>query len=160
MERIAVYPGSFDPVTTGHMDLIRRAAVLFDKVYVCVLHSPVKKGCFPVERRVELLRAACAGLPNVTVDADTGLTVDYARRVGACALLRGLRSEKDYQAEEELAQLNRRLAPELETVFLLSAPEHRCVSSSAVRELAGYQGDLTGFVPEEIKEAVLERFKD
>ena len=147
MERICVYPGSFDPVTEGHMDVIRRACRLFDRVIVAVLHNPAKRGCFTVEERKELLRRACADLPQVTVDSDDGMTVEYVRRMGGCAMIRGLRSAHDLDSEQTLAQLNSRLAPEVETVFLAARPEHMCVSSSAVRELAAFGGSLEGFVP-------------
>ena len=147
MERIAIYPGSFDPVTTGHMDIIRRAAGLFDHLIVCVSHNPAKQGLLPVEERIRLLQRCCGDLPNVTVDSTAGLTIRYAQRMGACAMIRGLRSVKDFQSEQELAQINQRLAPEVETVFLLSRPEHACVSSSAVRELLAFGGSLDGFVP-------------
>lgn len=158
MAKIAIYPGSFDPVTTGHMDVIRRAAALFDHLIVCVLHNPAKQGCFPIDRRLNMLERCCQGMENVEIRTSEGLTVAFAASVNACAMIRGLRSEKDYLVEQELAQINAKIAPQVETVFLLSRPEHQCISSSAVRELASFGGDLTGFVPEQILEQVADHF--
>ena len=132
-ERVCICPGSFDPVTEGHMDIIRRAAALFDRVIVVVLHNPAKRGFFTVEQRLELLRAACATLPQVTVDASAGMTAVYAASCHADAMVRGLRGTADWESEQVLAQWNRRLAPETDTLFLASAPEHTLLSSSAVR---------------------------
>ncbi len=147
MERICVYPGSFDPVTVGHMDVIERASRLFDRVIVTVFHNPAKSGCFAPADRVRMLRAACAGLENVTVDADAGLQADYVRRVGACAVVRGLRAIADFEAERALAEMNRMLLPGMETIFLMTRPEHGHISSSSVRELASFGGDVSELVP-------------
>lgn len=147
MDRVCIYPGSFDPLTVGHVDIIRRAANLFDRVIVAVLHNPAKTGCFPVEKRLEQICCACGNMANVSAMAYPGLLVDCVRETGACAVVRGLRSAQDYQAEETMAQINAMLLPGLETVFLLSRPEHACISSSAVRELAAFGGNICGFVP-------------
>ena len=147
-ERVCICPGSFDPVTVGHLDIIRRAAALFDRVIVVVLHNPAKRGFFTVEQRIRLLRAACASLPQVTVDASDGMTVDYARAHHADAMVRGLRSVGDFESESVLAQWNRRLAPETETLFMVSAPEHTLLSSSAVRELMSFGGPWQSCLPE------------
>lgn len=147
MERICVYPGSFDPITVGHLDVIRRAAALFDRVVVAVLHNPGKTGCFPVEERMAMIADACRELPGVSVDAFDGLLADYMRRAKACAVVRGLRSTADFESEQTMAQLNARLLPGMETVFLMTKPEHACVSSSAVREIAGFGGDISEYVP-------------
>lgn len=157
MERICVYPGSFDPITTGHMDMIRRAAQLFDRVIVAVLRNPAKKGVFPVEERLDMIRACCRDLPQVSVDAFEGLTMTYAMQVGACAVIRGVRNAADFAAEQNLAQINRRLCTQVDTVLLLAEPEHCMVSSSAVRELASFGGSISGFVPEEIEARVWRR---
>ena len=154
-----LYPGSFDPVTKGHMDIIRRAARLCDELVVAVMHNPAKRGCFPVEERLALIRRAVAHLPNVTVDSWDGLTVAYARKIGADCLVRGLRGAGDFQSESLLAQVNGRLAPGLETVFLLSKPEHMCVSSSVVREAASFGADISTFVPAAILADVEQHFR-
>ena len=159
MKRIVLYPGSFDPVTVGHLDLIERATGLFDEVIVAVQHNPAKKGYFSVEERIALLNRCCARWPKVRIVSSTGLTTALARELGACAMLRGLRSEKDFQAEQELAQINRQICPEVETVFMLSKPEHQFISSSCVRELASFHGDLQGFVPEEIMPEIKAHFQ-
>lgn len=157
--RTAVCPGSFDPITVGHVDVIERAAALFDRVVVAVMHNPAKRGCFPVEERLALIRRAVAHLPNVTVDSWDGLTVAYARKIGADCLVRGLRGAGDFQSESLLAQVNERLAPGLETVFLLSKPEHMCVSSSVVREAASFGADISTFVPAAILADVEQHFR-
>lgn len=157
--RTALYPGSFDPITVGHLDVIERAAALFDRVVVAVMHNPAKRGCFPVERRLEMIRASVRHLPNVAVDCWDGLTVDYVRQTGATCLVRGLRGVSDYESESLLAQVNGRLLPGLETVFLLSKPEHACVSSSVVREAASFGADVSGFVPAAIAAEVEEHFR-
>lgn len=157
-ERVCLYPGSFDPITVGHVDIIRRAAALFDRVVVAVLHNPAKKGCFPVEQRLDFIRRCCGGMTNVTVGTFDGLTVEYARQQGACAMVRGLRSAADFEQEQVLAQMNHRLMPEVETVFLTCEPENSIVSSSGVRELASFGGSIEGYVPREIEQDVLAHF--
>lgn len=147
MEKICVFPGSFDPVTIGHLDLIERAAGLFDRVVVAVLHNPAKTGRFSVEKRLELLEKACAHVPNVSFDHFEGLLVDYMRSVGACIVLRGLRGVRDYESECQMAQLNRQMAPGVETLFLPTDPAHAHISSSAVREIGMFGGDVTPYVP-------------
>ena len=158
-ERICIYPGSFDPITEGHLDIIRRAAALYDRVIVAVLRHPTKPGCFTWEERVDMIRRACAGIPNVEAASFAGLTTACARQVHACAMLRGLRAACDFESERELAQINQRLAPEIETVFLMARPEHTAISSSSVREMASYGCDLTGFVPEALIPEVLAKFQ-
>ena len=158
MERVCVYPGSFDPVTVGHVDVIRRARHLFDRVVVAVLHNPAKMGCFPVAERLEMLECACRDMDGVSVAAFDGLLVDFAQQEGACAVVRGLRAAGDYEVEKTMAEINARLMPELETVFLSARPEHACVSSSAVRELAAFGGDFAFMVPEGCAERVARRF--
>ena len=158
MERVCVYPGSFDPVTVGHVDVIRRARHLFDRVVVAVLHNPAKTGCFPVAERLEMLQCACRDMDGVSVAAFDGLLVDFAQQEGACAVVRGLRAAGDYEVEKTMAEINARLMPELETVFLSARPEHACVSSSAVRELAAFGGDFASMVPEGCAELVARRF--
>lgn len=158
MERTCIYPGSFDPVTLGHLDIIRRACTLFDRVVVAVLHHPTKQGCFPVEQRLEMLRNACAAYPQVEVRAFTGMLVEAVEAVQATAVIRGLRSTADYETEKPMAQFNDELRPGTETVFLMAKPEHEHISSSAVRELAGYGVPLDRYVPKSSEKIIWERF--
>lgn len=158
MSRICVYAGSFDPVTVGHADIIERAAKLCDKLYVTVMYNPSKTSCFSVDERMRLLEKATAGIQNVEVDAWSGLMVDYVRKVGASFVIRGIRGMADLESETNLAQLNARLMPGLETVFLTSRPEHACISSSAVREAAVFDADYSSFVPSCIYEEVKSLF--
>lgn len=159
MTRICVYAGSFDPVTVGHEDIIRRAAKLCDKLYVTVMYNPNKRSCFSVEERVQLLAQVIADMTNVEVGAWSGLMVDYVRKVGAGFVIRGLRGMADFEAEANLAQINARLLPGLETVFLMTKPEHACVSSSAVREAALFDADYSSFVPACILTDVMKHFE-
>lgn len=147
MERIGVYAGSFDPVTVGHEDIIRRAAKLCDKLLVTVMYNPNKQGCFSVAQRLELLTKITAQMPNVEVDAWDGLTVDYVRKMGASFVVRGIRNVRDLEGERDLAEINAKLLPGMETVFLLAKPELGCISSSAVREAALFNADYSSFVP-------------
>ena len=146
-KKIGVYPGSFDPVTNGHLDIIERSAAIFDEVIVAVLHNPSKKGRFPMEKRLELLGRACSHLPNVRFDRFGGLLVDYMRRSEARVIVRGLRAVTDFENEFQMAQLNHQMAPDVETLFLMTAPEHAYLSSSAVREIGMFGGDISPFVP-------------
>lgn len=147
MQRICVYAGSFDPVTVGHEDIIRRAAALCDRLLVTVMYNINKKGSFSVAQRLEMLSKVTKDMPNVEVDAWDGLMVDYVRKMGAQFVVRGIRSVRDLETERDLAEINARLLPGLETVFLLAKPEHGCVSSSAVREAAAFDADYSSFVP-------------
>lgn len=147
MATTCVYAGSFDPVTLGHEDIIRRAAKLCDRLLVTVMYNPAKHGCFSVETRLELLRKVTADLPNVEVDAWNGLLVDYVQKTGADFVVRGIRGTQDLESETNLAEVNRRLLPSLETIFLMTKPELACVSSSIVREAALFNADYSGFVP-------------
>ena len=155
MERICIYPGSFDPITIGHMDIIRRAAVLFDKVIVAVLHNPAKKGAFPIEERLNMIRKACATIPNVEVDTFGGLLADYVKQTRAQAVVRGLRGVSDFESECQMAQVNQQVLPGMETLFMMTRPEHAHISSSVVRELASFGGDVQAYIPPEIHEDVL-----
>lgn len=158
MATTCVYAGSFDPVTVGHEDIIRRAALLCDRLLVTVMYNPAKAGCFAVEERLALLRKVTADIPNVEVDAWNGLMVDYVRKTDADYVVRGIRGSADLESETNLAELNRRLLPGLETVFLLTKPELACISSSAVREAGLFHADLKGFVPACILEDVKDHF--
>lgn len=159
MERIAIYAGSFDPVTVGHLDIIRRGLQLFERIVIVVGYNPDKKGCFSHEERIAMLRKCTEDMSRVSIDSWTGLTIEYAKKAGACAMLRGLRDGSDWQSEQRLALINRGLCPEIETVFLTAQPEHMVVSSSAVRELASFGAPVKGYVPECIEADVLARFR-
>ncbi|WP_102410652.1 pantetheine-phosphate adenylyltransferase [Beduinella massiliensis] len=144
---IALYPGSFDPLTVGHLDIIERAARLYDTVVVAVLHNPSKQGAFPVEKRLEFIERACAHIPGVRVEQFYGLLVDYARQVGASVIIRGLRAVSDFEYEFQMAQMNGQLCPGVETLFMMTKPEHAYISSSGVREIATFGGDVSAFLP-------------
>jgi len=155
---IGVFAGSFDPVTVGHEDIIRRAAKLCDRLLVTVMYNPAKSGCFSVEERLELLRKVTADIPNVETDAWNGLLVDYVRKKDADFVVRGVRGNADLENESNLAEVNRRLLPGLETVLLMTKPELACVSSTVVREAALFDADFSSFVPACILDDLKERF--
>ncbi|MEW5771692.1 MAG: pantetheine-phosphate adenylyltransferase [Pseudomonadota bacterium] len=158
MSRIIVYPGTFDPITCGHEDLVRRALGLFDKVIVAVAESSSKSPCFPLQERLELARLALEGLDNVSVQPFSGLLVDFVRSQGACMVLRGLRAVSDFEYEFQLAGMNRRLAPEMETIFLTPAEQYMFVSASMVREIARLRGDVRPFVHPMVAQRLAARF--
>jgi pantetheine-phosphate adenylyltransferase len=158
MRKIAVYPGSFDPVTNGHMDIIRRASELFDELVVGVLVNHAKMPVFSLEERIYLLQKATNGIPNVTVESFEGLLVDFAARRGAGVIVRGMRAVSDFENEFSMAMANKTLSPGIETVFLFASIENMFLSSSIVKEIGGYQGDISGMVPREILEDVKIKF--
>jgi pantetheine-phosphate adenylyltransferase len=143
----ALYPGTFDPPTNGHVDLIQRGALLFDHLTVAILSNSAKDPVFSVEERVEMLREVTAEMPNVEVATFDGLMVDFARQLGATAVLRGIRAISDYEYEFQMALMNRRLAPEIETVFLQPAGRYSFLSSRMLKEVYSLGGDVTGLVP-------------
>lgn len=147
-QRTAVYAGSFDPVTHGHLDVIRRGATLFDEVVVAIGHNVRKQRTLPLEVRLDLLRQVTADIPNVRVDVFEGLLVEYCRRIGARAILRGLRAVTDFEFEFQTGLANMDMAPEVETVFLLTEPRNIFVSSSLVKEIAQNGGDVARYLPE------------
>ena len=150
--KTAIYPGSFDTLTLGHLNIIKRAAVCFDKLIVCVMvnSEKVNRGLFTEAERVELIRRVVAKLPNVEVDSSSTLIAEYARQKKACTLVKGLRAVSDYENELQMALINRKLNPRLETMFLPSSTKYTYVSSSMVKEMARYGADLSDFVPREI----------
>ncbi len=154
----AIYAGSFDPVTNGHLDVLARAAHVFDEVLVAVAHNSEKQGLFTPDERVTLLRAAVAGLKNVRVTHFSGLLVEFAKREQACAIIRGLRAVSDFELEFQMALMNRRLAPALETLFLMPKEEYSYVSSRLVKEVAGLGGDVAAFVPAPVASALRAKF--
>jgi len=143
----ALYPGTFDPPTNGHLDLIERGSKLFDRLIVAILNNPGKDPLFTVEERVEMLKESTAALKNVSVATFDGLMVEFARKQGAKAVLRGIRAISDYEYEFQMALMNRRLAPEIETVFLQPAGRYSFVSSRMLKEVFSFGGDVTGLVP-------------
>lgn len=157
--RIAVYPGTFDPITNGHLDLVERAAPLFERLIVGVAESPGKRPAMPLELRVALARESLAQFPNVEVRGFDSLLAHFVSAVGAGVLLRGLRAVSDFEYEFQLASMNRHLIPEAETLFLTPAEQHSFISSTLVREVARLGGDVSGFVPPVVARALEARFR-
>ncbi|MCR5265711.1 MAG: pantetheine-phosphate adenylyltransferase [Cyanobacteria bacterium RUI128] len=157
MMRIAIYPGSFDPITLGHLDVLTDSAKMFDKVIIAVLNNSAKKGFLTVEERVNLIRESVKHLDNVEVDSFDGLTVEYAKKKGATILLRGLRAVSDFEYEMQLSQTNRALCEDIKTVFLMTKPEYNFISSSTVKEILKNNGDISKFVPPEVNEYLVNR---
>jgi pantetheine-phosphate adenylyltransferase len=158
MTRIAIYPGSFDPPTKGHEDLIRRSLALADRVIVAVAVNPSKQPLFPVEKRLAMLRAMAGDEPRVGFEAFDGLLVDFARKAGASMVVRGLRAVSDFEYEFQMALMNRQLHPSLETVFLVPALDLTYLSSSLVREVARFGGDVSSLVHPVVADALAERY--
>ena len=157
--RIAVYPGSFDPITTGHLDIIERASRVYDKLVVGVLSNANETPLFSAEKRVEMIRLVTKHLDNVEVDTFTGLLVDFAASKNATVIVKGLRTVADFEYEFQMALLNKALNPEYETMFMMTNTKYSYISSSMVKELAGFHGDLTGLVPCELIETIEEKYK-
>ena len=155
----AVYPGSFDPATYGHLDVIRRASVSFDRVVVGVLHNSAKSPLFSVEERVNILEKATKDIPNVIIKPFNGLSVNFAKENEAQVIVRGLRAVTDFEYEFQIATTNKRLAPEIETVFLMTKAENMFLSSSTTKEVARFGGDVSSFVPDFVKDALEEKYK-
>ncbi|CAC97388.1 pantetheine-phosphate adenylyltransferase [Listeria innocua] len=156
--KIAVIPGTFDPITNGHLDIIERAAKIFDVLYVSVLNNSSKKPLFTVEERMEMIKQVTAHLPNVHVESASGLTVDYAAKRGATAIVRGLRAVSDFEYEMQIASMNRTLNADIETFFVMTNTKYSFLSSSMVKEVAQYQGDIRELVPEVVNKAVKAKF--
>jgi pantetheine-phosphate adenylyltransferase len=156
----AIYPGTFDPPTNGHVDLIQRGSKLFDHLTVAILMNPVKNPLFTVQERVVMLKEATKPLGNVSVATFDGLMVEFARTAGATAVLRGIRAISDYEGEFQMALMNRRLAPEIETVFLQPAGRYSFVSSRMVKEVFSFGGDITGLVPTNVLKKLRARIKN
>jgi pantetheine-phosphate adenylyltransferase len=154
----AVYPGTFDPLTCGHMDIIERAAALVDKLIVGIYENPAKQPFFSLEQRVRLVEEAVTGLPNVQVRAFKGLTVDFIRQIGGKAMVRGLRANSDFEREFEMALMNRKLAPDIELLCLMTSSQYQFLSSSLIKEVAQLGGCLEGMVPEHVAVALREKF--
>ena len=160
MEKIAVYPGSFDPVTKGHIDLVERSAALFDKVVVAILRNSGKTPLFSVDERREMLESATKDSDNVVVTDFSGLLVDFAERIGASVIIRGIRAISDYEYELQMALMNRRLSSRVETVFMLPAETYSFLSSKLVKEIASHGGAISGLVPEDVERRLRVRFNN
>ncbi len=158
MKRVAVYPGTFDPVTNGHLDLVERGRRHFDKLVVAILRSDLKQPLFALDQRIDLLREAVVDWDDVEVESFDGLLVDYARRVGSSFILRGIRAASDFEYEMQMAMMNRKLDPELETVFLVPSEAYSYVSSRLVREVARLGGSVDELVPANVAVALARRF--
>jgi pantetheine-phosphate adenylyltransferase len=154
MQRIAIYPGSFDPVTNGHIDIAKRGLKLFDRIIIAILHNPGKHSLFSVEERLELLHESMSGIDNIEFDTFDGLLVDYAQKRNAIAVLRGMRAVSDFEYEFQLALMNRKLNREIETVFLMTGLRWIFTSSSIIKEAARFGGDVSDMVPPEVNRRI------
>lgn len=159
MSSLAVCPGSFDPLTYGHLDIIQRGAHIFDQVIVAVFNNQVKNPLFSVEERVYLIQESTKDIPNVTVDSSEGLLIDYAREKGADAILRGLRAVSDFEYEMQITSMNRKLDETIETFFMMTNNQYSFLSSSIVKDVAKYQGDVTDIVPDVVAKELQKKFK-
>ncbi|MGI5912066.1 MAG: pantetheine-phosphate adenylyltransferase [Syntrophomonadaceae bacterium] len=155
--RVAIYPGSFDPVTNGHLDIIEKSSKIFDKIIVAIVHNVSKKALFTPEERVTMVQESTKHLGNIEVDYFSGLLANYVGRKKACAIIRGLRTVGDFEYEMNMAMINKKLLPEVDTVFLLSDSQNTFVSSSIVKEVALLGGDIDGLVPEAIRERLAQK---
>lgn len=157
-EKIAVVPGSFDPITNGHIDIIRRAADVFDTVYVAVLNNSAKKPLFTIEERTALIKEVTKDLPNIQIETSSGLLIDYAREKKAKAIVRGLRAVSDFEYEMQITSMNRVLDENIETFFIMSKNQYSFLSSSIVKEVAKYGGKVSELVPAHVEKALNEKF--
>jgi len=148
--KIAIYPGSFDPITSGHLNIIRRAANIFDRLIVCVMVNSTKTPMFSREERVDMIRRVVGDVPNVEVDSSDELLAEYAKRKGSCVIVKGLRAGSDFENEFQMALINHKINPTLDTMFLTAEHQYMYLSSSTVKELGGYDVDLSDFLPEQI----------
>ncbi|HDP23837.1 MAG TPA: pantetheine-phosphate adenylyltransferase [Deltaproteobacteria bacterium] len=158
MTKLAVCPGSFDPITNGHLDIVRRGLCVFDKVIIAVGHNPLKPDLFTTEEKLEMIRKSVEGHPHISVDSFEGLLVNYIERIGACAILRGLRVISDFELELQLALMNRRLCDRIETFFLMTDFNNLFVSSTIIKATASAGGSVKGLVPEPVLEKLKEKF--
>ena len=158
--KIAIYPGSFDPITSGHLNIIQRAANIFDRLIVCVMVNSAKAPMFSQQERVDMIRSVVHDIPNVEVDASGELLAEYARRKGSCVIVKGLRAGSDFENEFQMALINHKINPDLDTMFLTSEHQYMYLSSSTVKELGGYDVDLSDFLPEPIIPAFKQRIAE
>lgn len=157
--RVGIYPGTFDPITNGHIDIIERSVLLFDKVIVAVTTNPAKSPLFDINERIEMINASVKNMANVEVDSFDDLLVNYALKKQATAIIRGLRATSDFEFEFQMALVNRKLSNELVTVFLMPNEKYTYLNSTIVKEVASFQGDVSRFVPAEINKKLIEKFK-
>jgi len=158
MSRTAIYPGTFDPVTNGHVDLVRRSCAIFDRIIVSIAPSPKKSPLFTISERIEMMREATSDIPGVEVEAFEGLLVEHVLAKGANAVVRGLRAVSDFEYELQMALMNRRLSSEVETVFMMPSEEYSFLTSSVIKEVAGYGGNVDGLVPPNVARLLKEKF--
>ena len=158
--KIAIYPGSFDPITSGHLNIIQRAANIFDKLIVCVMVNGSKSPMFTQQERVDMIRSVTSNIPNVDVDSSGELLAEYARRKGSCVIVKGLRAGSDFENEFQMALINHKINPDLDTMFLTSEHQYMYLSSSTVKELGGYDVDLSDFLPQQIIPVFKKRIAD
>ncbi len=159
VKRIAIYPGSFDPVTNGHIDIVRRGRTLFDEIIVAILHNPNKKGLFSIEERMEMLTESMKGISGISFDTFSGLLVDYANQSSANAILRGMRAVSDFEYEFQMALMNRKLNRHIQTVFLMTGLRWIFTSSSIIKEAAQFGGDVSDMVPPVVNRKIIQKFK-
>lgn len=157
--KTAVYPGSFDPITNGHLDIIERSSKIFDKVYVAILNNSSKKSLFTVEERCELIERVTKKIPNIEITSFDGLLINFVREKGSNVIIKGLRAISDFEYEFQMALTNNKLAPDIETLFMMTSAQNQYLSSSIVKEMAMYKANLDGLVPDEIQEDIYNRFK-
>ena len=157
--KVAIYPGSFDPITSGHLNIIRRAANIFDRLIVCVMVNSGKNPMFTLEERVDLIRRVTSDIPNVEVDGSSELLAEYAKRKGSCVIVKGLRAGSDFENEFQMSLINHKINPNLDTMFLTAEHQYMYLSSSTVKELGAYGVDLSDFLPQEIIADFQERIK-
>ncbi len=150
MKKIAVFPGSFDPITKGHESIIKRAIPLFDKIIIAIGENVDKKACFSIEKRMNWIEKIFLNYPSVSVTKYKGLTTDFCKKVNSKYILRGLRTSADFEFERSIGQINKKLYPEIETIFLLTTPEHTPINSSIVRDILRHNGDPSEFIPDEV----------
>jgi len=158
MSKIAIYPGSFDPVTNGHIDIVKRGSALFDKVIIAIMQNPSKKALFSIEERIEMLKESLVDVPNISIDTGDGLTVEFAKKHKAMAILRGMRAVSDFDSEFQLALMNRKLNKDVFTVFLMTGLQWIYISSSIIKEAAQFGGDINGLVPPFVEKKLMEKF--
>ena len=158
--KIAIYPGSFDPITSGHLNIIRRAASIFDKLIVCIMVNSAKKPMFSREERVDMIRQVTEDISNVEVDSSDELLAEYAKRRGSCVIVKGLRAGSDFENEFQMALINHKINPTLDTMFLTAEHQYMYLSSSTVKELGNYDVDLSDFLPQEIVPVFKQRIAD
>ncbi|MFD1038761.1 pantetheine-phosphate adenylyltransferase [Virgibacillus byunsanensis] len=159
MSRLAICPGSFDPITYGHLDIIQRGAHIFDEVIITVFNNQSKSPLFTVEERIELLKESTNHLPNVSIDSSSGLLIDYAREKKAQVILRGLRAVSDFEYEMQITSMNRKLDDHIETLFMMTNNQYSFLSSSIVKEVAKYKANVSDLVPKPVEDALIEKYK-